>query len=320
MKKKHSKGLHPLANLPASKLKALSKASDLMMHSILLEDRQKTLDTVTRQIQKILNAESCAIFLVSDSVRDELVLASSYTDKLKEVCRSASIKIQSVVGKGLTGHIAFQGKIANMSISEMLESKYWAKTSPSHLKLKTSFSLLAIPLKDRKGRLLGLLKAENKKGADGLCDKDTKFATTDEFIARVLGNKVVIVLENLRAHEALRGLIQDGQDAGNYSLILYKILQRALSFMRADRGELALWSEQKHDLIIAAVWGETINNVPNPGDPAPAPSIVRTIWTKRSSHPLVFSKKIKKKKDYYERNPRTESEAAILLNFEGRTI
>lgn len=321
MKKKQLKGFHPLANIPASQLKALSETSDQMMRSILLEDRQRTLDTVTRHIQKMLKAESCAISLVPDNARDVLVVESSYTDKFKEICnsRNTHIKIQSVKGKGLTGHIADKGKVVNMSLSEMQASEYWAKTPPKHLESETCFSLLAIPLKDRKGRLLGLLKAENKKDAEGLSNKDTNFTTVDQFIARVLANKVVIVLENLRAHNVLRGLIRDTQSDENYNLILGKILHRAVTFMRADRGDLALWSEQKRDLIIASVWGETVNTVAQLGHPVPTPSIIRSAW-KKTSRPLLVFRKVKQRKDYYEINSQTKSEAAIRLNLDGRAI
>src|SRR5689334_5016663 len=113
MKNKQPKDFHPLASVPATKLKALSVTSDQMMRSILLEDRQRTFDTATRHIQKMLKAESCAIFLVPDNTHDILVLESSYTDRFKEICNSRGnpIKIQSVKGKGLTAHIANKGEV-----------------------------------------------------------------------------------------------------------------------------------------------------------------------------------------------------------------
>ena len=316
-----SKDLHRVVNIPASQLKALLGTSDKMMRSILLDDRQRTLDTVTRQIQKMLKAESCAIFVVPDSPRDVLVMESLYTDQLKEKCDShgACIKVQSVEGKGLTGHIADKGEIANMTIARMQASKYWAKTPPGHLKSGICFSLLAIPLKDRKGRLLGLLKAENKQGPQGISNEASAFTDVDEYIARILANKVVVVLENLRAHDVLSGLIKDTQSGKNYNVVLEKILQRAVNFMKADRGDLALWSEQKNDLIIAAVSGETTNVVAQPGNPVPSPSIMRSAW-KKIPHPSTVFRKLRQRKDYYESNPRTQSEAAIRLEVEGRPI
>ena len=290
MKKKQPKGFNPLARISAAKIRALSATSDQMMRSILLEDRQGTLDTTTRQIQKMLKAESCAIYLVTDNARDVLKLESSYTDKFKEICnsRDTPIKIQSLKHKGLTGHIANKGKVVNMSISEMRANEYRANTPPDHLKSRTCFSLLAFPLKDRKGRRLGLLKSENKKGADGVSNAASLFTDEDQFIASILANKVAIVLENLRSHDVLQGLIQDTQGDKNYNLILKKILHRAVTFMRADRGDLALWSEQKHDLIIASVWGETVNIVAQPGQPVPTPSIIRSVWGKIGPSPVPF--------------------------------
>jgi hypothetical protein len=59
-------------------------------------------------------------------------------------------------------------------------------------------SLLAIPLKDHKDFVLGLVKVENKKRSDGTADAALGFDEADEPIARILTNKIVIVLENLR--------------------------------------------------------------------------------------------------------------------------
>src|ERR1017187_3318174 len=90
--------------------------------------------------------------------------------------------------------------------------------------------------------------------------------------------------------------------------------------MRADRGDLALWSEQKHDLIIASVWGETVNISAQSGHPVPTPSIIRSAWKKKTSRPLLFFRKVRQRKDYYEIDSRTQSEAAIRLNLDGRAI
>ena len=290
------------------------------MRSILLEDRQKTLDTVTCKILKMLKAESCAIFLVPDNQRDLLVLESSITDKQKESRNSnkISLQIQSVEGQGLTGHIANQGKIVNLSFKKLQTSNY-VKSSPHHLKSKQCFSLLAVPLKDRKKRLLGLLKVENKKGIDGNANEMSHFTAIDQLIAKILANKVVIVLDNLRTHDVLQGLLQDAQSDLNYNVILENILRRAVSFMRADRGDLALWSEQKSDLIFASVNGETVNPAVRPGSRVPTLSIIRTAWNK-TRRPPVVARKVILRKDYFEINFKTQSEAAIRLHSDGRPV
>jgi PAS domain S-box-containing protein len=322
MKKRQVKETRLAQSVPTAKLEALLDTSDQMMRSIFLGDRNATLDTVTRHIHDILSAESSAIYLLHEDSNKLLVLASSFSDKTGTATNSdpTPIKIQSRKGEGLTGHIANKGKIVNMSFTQMQKSAFYAKKTPFHLQSQVCYSLLAIPLKDRKGRLIGLFKAENKKNKSQIPNEETLFETVDMALAGILANKLVIVLENLRAQNVLQNLIQDAQSERSYSLILENILKRASLFMHADRSDLTMWSEQKQDLVIAAVHGETIPGAASPGQPAHSPGLIRSFWENNNKPAIATFKNVTNEAQYFEVNRQTKSEALVRLKLENRDI
>jgi len=202
-------------------------------------------------------------------------LEALYTDKWRQDFQPLRLKIQSVPKGGLTGHIAHRGKVVRLLGTELSSHPYGAGATPDYLASGECFSLLGIPLKDRKGRLLGLVRADNKKSADGKPNEITFFDGVDESIAKILANKIVVVLENLRLTETLRGLLEAVHSAQDLNEILKMILQKTLTSLHADRGDFFLWSESQRDLIVGASHGERTYQV---GQAAPDPSIVRTIW------------------------------------------
>ena len=192
--------------IPAEKLQALLEASDEMMVSVFLRDRKATLDTMARHICKFLNAESCAILTVPEGESNELVLESSFTEALgATILDSPRLKIQSVPRGGITGHIANQGKIVRMSRHQLAANVY--VTSPNmvhrHLFSGVCYSLMGIPLKNM-GRLVGLLKPENKKSLQGIPGDDITFDEVDEQLARILANKAVAIITCLKIDEEHR--------------------------------------------------------------------------------------------------------------------
>ena len=305
-------------NIPAEKLVALSNASDEMMKTIFRRDPQATLRTIVRHVHDILEGEACAIFLVPEDSPGELILEASYTDKLEySHHHSEPLKIQSVLHGGLTGHIAHKGEIVSLHGKPLTNNPYVSGRRPyDYLSSRKCYSLLAIPLKDRKGRLLGMLKVDNKKRQTG--DKGSNeevfFTTGDTSIAIVLANKITIVLENLRTSETLRGLMHAMHTAQDLNEILNIILQKGLMLLHADRGEFVLWNESKRDLAVVAIHGERTLEV---GRAAPNPSIIRDVWNSQSPYLI---RDVSNQPNYYEMDPLVQSEMATPLELEGRAI
>lgn len=307
----------PPPSVPVHRLLALSKASDEMMRSVFRRDRQATLRTVARCVHDLLNAESCGIFLVPEDAPQELVLAAHYSDiAADEELPATRLQIHSIPKGGMTGHIANQGEIVRLHGTQITDNPYYAGHIHEYLSSKKVQSLLAIPLKDHKDFVLGLVKVENKKRPDGAVDAALYFDEADESIARILANKIVIVLENLRTSAINQGLVRGIHTTRDRDSMLNEILQRGLVLVRADRGDLLIWSDTQRDLVVGARYGDTALEI---GQSAPSPSITRRLWNDRTQNRIRIDD-VSEDADYYALDERTRSQIAVKWQHEGRNI
>jgi|GEM_PF-3253224 signal transduction histidine kinase len=304
-------------SVPVDRLLALSKASDEMMRSVYRRDRHATLRTVARCVHDLLNAESCGIFLVPEDALQELALAAHHSDIVSdEDLPVTRLQMHSIPKGGMTGHIANQGEIVRLHGAQITESPYYAGHIHEYLSSKKVQSLLAIPLKDHKNFVLGLVKVENKKRSNGKADAAFGFDEADESIARILANKIVIVLENLRTSAINQGLVRGIHTAHDRESMLDEILQRSLVLVRADRGDLLTWSETQRDLIVGAQYGETTLSL---GQSLPNPSTARRLWNDKAQTQIRIAD-VTQEADYHAVDARTRSQVAVKLQFEGRDI
>jgi signal transduction histidine kinase/putative methionine-R-sulfoxide reductase with GAF domain len=285
-----------------------------MMQTILHGDRQATLNTVARHVHSLLDAECCSVLLVPEDFPEELVLEAQYADKLGYDFKSLRLRIHNVPKQGLTGHIAYTGETVSMHGAELVASPYATGKPPEHLASGKCFSLLGMPLKDRKGRLLGLVIVNNKKGLDGKPNETISFTRVDISIARILANKIVIVLENLRTSETLYELMQTMNTVASFQEILNDILRRGVSLFNADRGDFALWDGGIGGLILQATIGESQSEI---GGIIPIRSIISTVW---NDDDCMLCGDVSSEPSYFEIDSRTRSEIAVRVNLEGRRI
>ena len=121
--------------------------------------------------------------------------------------KSRTFPIRSGRGSGLTGHIAYEGKLFN-AFGEALTTHPAVRSSQAgHLKSGRCHSLLALPLFKRSGReraLLGLLRIENKKGPEGHPAADIGFTSEDERRLQLFGEAVTIAIESADLVQELR--------------------------------------------------------------------------------------------------------------------
>lgn len=260
--------------IPASKDWALLQASYETMQQVAFGNRQKALDMLARSVHDILEAESAALFLMQKDSSENLMLAAAFSDREGALRTNLSpVKIRSLKAGGLTGHIAATGNPVRMSGAQVWQNRHTTKRPPAHLHGGIVWSLLAIPLRDRKGRLMGVLKAENRKGSDGTAGEGVLFKRADEVLGEVLGDQTVALLENLSIAEVSRGLLEDIK----HDRVTDGMLQRIAFCLKAERGVLALWRDEEKDLIAAAVYGERPHPIQK-GTPVPATSIHRNFW------------------------------------------
>ena len=303
-------------SVPVDQLFALSRASDEMLRSVFHRDHNATLRTVTRCVHDLLDAEYCGIFLVPEDAPGELALTAQYSDLSgHDDPPPVRLQIHSTPKGGMTGHIADQGDVVRLHGEQITGSPFRTGNAREYLAGKQLRSLLAIPLKDHKGVVLGLVKAENKKLPGGALS-ESGFDEADEYIARILANKIVIVLEHLRTVSVNRDLIHAIHTTRDRVSMLDEILERSRALVRADRGDFVSWNETRGDLVIAAQLGAA--TFPT-GRPAPRPSIVRRLWDDPSLTEIRVPD-VSADPDYHAMDGRTKGQIAVKLQFEGRQI
>ena len=293
---------------------ALSQAHVAMMKSILLDDPAAALDTVASIVHQNLRAECCSIFLVPEDSPYELELATNKGEK-DFTPGKLRVPIRSTPRGGLTGHIASAGEVVRLNSAQLRNSPYVAGDSPTHLASGKCFSLAAIPLKDRKGRLLGLLKVENKKEANGVPSENAFFDQFDMATAEILAKNTVLVLESLRLYQTSLHLMEAMTTAASLPEYLNEVLQKGLRLLHADRGDIIWWEQSAKKTIVLAQIGESNLKV---GDPMPQQSVVRHVFN--TGQPVILSDVTLPNPHYYCCSKQTKSEMAIRLDLPERPV
>ncbi len=303
-------------SVPVDQLLALSQASDEMLRSVFHRDRHATLRSVTRCVHDLLDAEYCGIFLVPDDTPHELELTAQYSDLTgHDDPPPVRLRIHSAAKGGMTGHIADQGDVVRLRGTQITESPFYTAEVREYLASKKLRSLLAIPLKDPKETVLGLVKVENKKRPDGT-PLESGFDEADESIARILANTISLVLEHLRTDSINRSLVQAIHSIRDRGSMLDQILQCSRALVRADRSGLVLWNDARGDLVIGGQLGERSLSL---GRSVPRPSVVRRLWHDPDLREIRVPD-VSADPYYHAIDARTRSQAAVKLRFEDRDI
>ena len=295
------------------KMTAISRARDEMAQSFIVEDLADILRPIVRSAREVLHAESCGIFLMHKDGDRELVRKANSSDKAKDD------DLQVALEKGsLTFELAFKQGIVNWNHEKLKKYKLATGPARAHLISGRYFSILAAPLKDRKGRLLGILKADNKKDLNGQPNESVSFHDEDVAIAAALAATIVPLLENSHRSSVLRELMQSILTATDLRTILMAILQKSAALLDANRGDFAWWDPVRQDLILGAQLGSRFS-ILKEGQPLPTPSIVRSVFGSR--RPRLLSNVLDKSvTDYFQTDPRSRCEVAVPVMLSDKVI
>jgi signal transduction histidine kinase len=216
------------------RLQALSEASELVSRELSRLDRLAALDRLAHLIHDLFDAECAAVFLAEDGAR--LVLQAASTDLTDSEVSPLTLKVRSVPGGGLTGHAA-TGQTVRLHGADLINSPFVASQPAEHLVGGTCRSTMILPLRDRKGHLLAVLKLDNKKSLPG------HFTGEDEYLAGLLGHLIMVVLEKHRDFQVNRTLARDVREATTAANIFAAFLKASAARVRADRADLFFWDE-----------------------------------------------------------------------------
>src|SRR6185369_10205614 len=179
------------------RLEKLSQRITRILSDLDSTNLDARLELIAERAADVLNAEVCGVFLV----KKEGFLSLEASWGHREGCfeRGKPFEVRTGKRSGLTGHIAFEGKLFN-DYGEAL-TRHFAVSgnaddcSPSGV----CNSLLAIPLKKitNDGEVLvGLLRASNKKAGDGHLGQSPRFNEEDEWILSIFADAVVAAIES----------------------------------------------------------------------------------------------------------------------------
>lgn len=186
-------------------LEQISQASKEIMSRLGHLQLDDMLQLIVRHAAEILEAESCSILLVKQPGVLSLEAGQGYAPGM--FVKGMEIPIRSGRRSGLIGHIAHEGVLFNVQGNELTEHQAIKWEGPHPLPSQAMYSLLAMPLwssQSGERRLVGLLRADNKKNKSGLPDPDLGFSTIDEWLIGVLSDVIVVAIQGADLFDRLR--------------------------------------------------------------------------------------------------------------------
>jgi sigma-B regulation protein RsbU (phosphoserine phosphatase) len=162
------------------RLEALINASKILNSTL---DLDKLLKIILELATTNLKAARGTIYLIDEETNE----LWSKVLKGKEL-----VRIRLPIGTGIAGHVAKTGKTVN------LRNAWKDKRFFSGFDLRTGFltkTMLCMPMRDRKGKIIGVFQILNKKG--GAFDKQ------DEYFLEAFSDHAALAIENARLHLAI---------------------------------------------------------------------------------------------------------------------
>ena len=142
------------------------------------------LDLLAAQVKQILGVDRCSIFLV-DEHRKEVWSKVAHGLKGRE--------LRMPLGEGIVGHVAKYGEA--LMVGEAYKDRRFSQEVDQLTGYKTQ-NVLAVPLKDNKGKVLGVFEVLNKHR--GMFDDE------DEGLLRLLASIASSAIDNAQLYESLR--------------------------------------------------------------------------------------------------------------------
>jgi len=187
------------------RLQMLSRATESIISRLPGKRLDELLSLIAQRTTEVLDAEACGVFLVKQEAF--LTLEASFGHAEGQFQKGKSLPITKDPKSGLTGFIAYTGKIFRLAGRALGNNPHVRGEGPHHTASQKCYSLLAIPLKRKIGdreKLIGLLRIDNKKDQEGRISPNSKFTREDEWILSIFAETVVLSLERTEFIEQLR--------------------------------------------------------------------------------------------------------------------
>ncbi len=225
-----------------------------------VHDLDELLRLVVERVTELLEADRTTLFLVDDK-RKEI---------WSKVAQGQSVKeIRMPLGRGVAGWVAQNGKSINLR--DAYKDDRFNPEVDRESGYKTC-SLICIPLRGKRGDVLGVLQALNKK--------DGYFSVDDEKMLEAISSQVSVAIENaqlvlsvldknlelIEAQEALARRVHEQEillrleaeigSALRAEDILTRLLHQVVDAVGCEAGSVLQVTEETGDLTFAAAVGE----------------------------------------------------------------
>lgn len=159
----------------------LLAVGQLLGREIALDD---LVSMLVDRIVESMHADRGTLYLL-DPIKNELFSKAAHLPELKE--------IRLAIGQGIAGHVAKTGEVVNVP-STRKELRFYRDIDQKTG--YTSHSIIAAPLKDRRGRIFGVVQVLNRKGGN--------FTRDDEKTLLTLVDQAALALEATSLYQELR--------------------------------------------------------------------------------------------------------------------
>ncbi len=143
----------------------------------------KLLELIAEQVKTILNCDRCSVFILDRQTNElwaKVALGLQHTE------------IRVPFGKGIAGHVASSGNTLNI-VDAYADQRF--DHDPDRLTGYRTRNILAVPLKNVSGHIIGVFEAMNKNGVP--------FNLDDEGILQLISSLAASGIENAQLYESL---------------------------------------------------------------------------------------------------------------------
>jgi PAS domain S-box-containing protein len=187
-----------------NRLRMFSEATQEFMADLGSQPLDDRLALIAERAAQVLAAEVCGVWLVEDGL---LTLRASHGHREDMTdWYGKKFEIRTGHGTGLTGHIAWTRQPFREHGAALASHPAYRGIEPDCSPSGSCSSLLAVPLLKKEGaeeRLIGLIRASNKKDRKGRALPTLSFTKEDQEFLKIFADTVVVAIESAELVERL---------------------------------------------------------------------------------------------------------------------
>lgn len=306
----------------------VQEVADSLLKSLSLGPHY-ALQQAAEKVARTLRVENCVI-LVRPQGKEVLEIEASFNPYWSSPAVQVTIPIVKEPIDGFTGSLAQLTEPRTFNYQELSEighagADYRIPYLPDRNRRVQRYSALAVPIFDQQGRLMSLLKCENKCQPGKPPTVRDEFTPEDLAAAAFLARRIRTIIEVGSVSQAKELFNVSGRLVqvmhGGLDMLQEDLLQECLRIFGADTADIAWWSAAKGDLIWARGSNPVSRGSAKNGDLVAEKCMTRHVFESVESDYAIIDdcndEEQRHRYDYLAANPQTRSEIALRIEMEG---